>query len=102
MITVKIGNEEQSLEGASPGWVTQQIERRCRDGISVCVVVLVKTADLNMHLATPGCSRNGGGGRPPNTSEKAIFDLWERCRLSEAGFAPGRVVEFLAQLKHLL
>jgi hypothetical protein len=55
-----------------------------------------------MSLATPGCSRNGIGGRPPNAHEKAIFDLWEKCGLNETGFAAGRVIAFLAQLKRLL
>jgi len=102
MISVKIGNEERSLEDASPGWVTQQIERRRRDGIPVCVVVLIKTADLNMHLATLGCAGNAGGGRPPNANELAILEQWRRRGLNETGFAPGGVVAFLARLRHLL
>jgi hypothetical protein len=102
MITVKIGNEEQSLEGASPGWITQQIERRRRDGISVCVVVRIRTADLSIHLATPGCAGNAGGGRPPTANERVILELWRKHGLNEAGFAPGDMVAFLAQLRHLL
>ena len=102
MIRVKIGEEDLPEEQASAGWITQQIERRRRDCIAVCVEVHIKEADLDMSLATPGCSRNGFGGRPPNAHEKAIFDLWEKCGLNETGFAPGRVIAFLAQLKRLL
>lgn len=102
MICVKIGDEKLSADEASAGWITQQIERRRRDGITVCVEVYIKEADLDMSLATPGCSRNGIGGRPPKAHEKAIFDLWEKCGLNETGFAAGRVMAFLAQLKRLL
>lgn len=101
MIRIKIGEEDLPEEQASAGWITQQIERRRRDGIAVCVEVRIKEAGLDMRLATPGCPR-GGGGRPPNAHEKAIFDLWRECGLSETGFAPGRVIEFLARLKRLL
>lgn len=102
MVFVKIGNEERALDDASPDWITQQIERRRRDGIAVCVVIRIKTADLDIQLATPGCSRNGGGGRPPNANERVIFELWRKHGLNEAAFAPGRVVAFLAQFRHSL
>lgn len=99
MIRVRIGNEERPWDDASPSWVAQQIERRRRDGIAVCVVVQIKTADLNMQLATPECAVGAGRGRPPNASERAVFGLWEKYGLNEAGFAPGNVVAFLTQLK---
>ena len=102
MIRVKIGDDERSLDDASAGWITQQIERRRRDGIAVCVVIRIKTTDLDMRLATPECSRNGGGGRLPNANERVILELWRKHGLNEAGFAPGGVVAFLAQLGHLL
>jgi hypothetical protein len=102
MSSIKIGNDQQPLDDVSPGWITQQIERRRRDGIAVCVEVRIKEADLDMSLATPGCSRNGGWGRRPNVHEKVIFDLWQECGLNETGFASGRVIEFLARLKRLL
>lgn len=54
-----------------------------------------------MHLATPGCAGNGGG-RPPTANERVILELWRKHGLNEAGFAPGGVVTFLAQLRHLL
>jgi hypothetical protein len=103
MISVKVGNDEKPLEDASPGWITQQIERRRRDGISVCVVVSIRTSELNTRLATPECAGNGGGGgRPPNASERVVWDLWQKHGLNQAGFAPGGVAAFLAQVKHLL
>lgn len=102
MISVKVGNDEKPVEDVSAGWITQQIERRRRDGISVCVVVSINTSDLHMRLATPECAGNGGGGRPPNVSERAILDLWQKHGLNEPGFAPGGVVAFLARVKHLI
>lgn len=102
MISVKVGNDEKAVDDASAGWITQQIERRRRDGISVCVVVSINTSDLHMRLATPGCAGNGGGSRPPNASERVVWDLWQKYGLNQAGFAPGGVVAFLAQVKHLI
>lgn len=102
MISVKVGNDEKSLDDASPGWITQQIERRRRDGIDVCVVVSIRTADLNMHLSTPECAGSAGGGRLPTARERAVLELWQKHGLNEAGFAPGHVVAFIAQLKQVL
>lgn len=102
MTSVTIGGDERSLDDASAGWITQQIERRRRDGIAVCVVVCVKTTDLNMYLATPECGQHVGGGRPPNANERDILELWQKHGLNDTGFAPGQVVAFLTRLKHLL
>lgn len=102
MISVKVGNDEKPLDDASPDWIVQQIERRRRDGIAVCVVVSIRTADLNMRMSTPECAGGAGGGRPPNARESAVWELWRKHGLNEAGFAPGHVVAFVAQLKHVL
>lgn len=102
MISVKVGNDEKPLDDASAGWITQQIERRRRDGIAVCVVVSIRTADLSMLLSTPECAGHTGAGRPPNARESAILELWRNQGLNEAGFAPGHVVAFLVQLKRVL
>lgn len=102
MISVKVGNDEKPLEDTSPDWIVQQIERRRRDGIAVCVVVSIRTADLNMHLSTPECAGSAGSGRPPNAKERAVLALWQKYGLNEAGFAPGHVVAFLVQLKRVL
>jgi hypothetical protein len=101
MISVKVGNDEKPLDDVSPDWIVQQIERRRRDGIAVCVVVSVRTTDLNMHLSTPECA-GGAGGRPPNARERAVLELWQKHGLNEAGFAPAHVVAFLVQLKRVL
>ncbi len=101
MSSVTIGGEKRPLDKASPSWITEQIERRRRDGIAVCVMVDIKISGLDFRLATPECSRTGGG-RLPKANEKPILDLWEKCGLNEAGFAPGRVVEFLTRLRRLL
>lgn len=36
MITVRIGEEERSLQAATEQWITQQIQRRRADGHSIC------------------------------------------------------------------
>lgn len=102
MISVRVGNDEKPLDDASTSWITQQIERRRRDGIAVCVVVSIRTGDLNMHLSTPGCAGSAQGSRLPTARERAVLELWQKHGLNEAGFAPGHVVAFLAQLKHVL
>ena len=102
MISVRIGNDKRPLDDASPDWIVQQIERRRRDGIAACVVVSIRTTDLNMHLSTPECAGSAGGGRPPNARERAVLELWQKHGLNEAGFAPGHVVAFLVQLKRVL
>jgi hypothetical protein len=102
MISVKVGNDEKPLDDVSTGWITQQIERRRHDGVAVCVVVSIRTDNLNMHLSTPECAGGARGGRPPNAREMAVPELWQKHGLNEAGFAPGHVVAFLAQVRRLL
>ncbi len=37
MITVTIAGDARDISQASESWITQQINRRRRDGLSVCV-----------------------------------------------------------------
>jgi len=98
MITVRIGEEERSLQAASEQWITQQIQRRRADGHSICVRVSIRRGGLDMTLTTPGCVTGGGGGRAPNANEREIFQLWNERRLNDIDFTGGNLVAFLAQL----
>lgn len=97
MIRVSIAGDEKILSDASPDWITQQIERRRKDGLVVCVAVSIQTAELAMRLSTPECG-GGGGGRAPNAQEARVFALWNQLGLNSTGWAPGNVVAFLKRL----
>lgn len=101
MITIQIGNDERSLDEASPQWITQEINGRRRDGLFVCVRVHINTADVQMTLSTPGCS-GAGGGRPPTKREASILDLWREANLNDGDFTAGNVVSFLSRLNRYI
>jgi hypothetical protein len=101
MVTIRIGNETKDFADASEDWVTQQINRRQRDGQDVCVELRIKTGGLDMAVSTPGCGSGGFGGRPPNASEQEVFDLWRKLVLT-GRLSGGNVVAFLKQLRRKL
>ena len=102
MSTIRIGTDERELRDADPQWITQEIQGRRKDGLRVCVVVQIRTADISMTLATPGCGGTGGAGRPPNRHEREVFELWEELGLDELRFEPGKVVAFVKRVIRLL
>ena len=102
MIRVQIGTSERAIENADPSWITEQINRRRRDGQTVCVRVRIDDSRANMILTTPACAGAGGGNRPPNAQESEIFDLWEKRGLNKGDFAPGNLIAFLNQLMRLI
>lgn len=102
MITISIGNATRGIETADAHWIIQQIQDRRKDGVSVCVIVRVRQGDLDLTLATIGCSGSGGGRRPLTHGEKGVVDLWMSRGLSEPDFAPGNMVAFLRQLSRAL
>lgn len=101
MIRVSIAGEARYLQDADSDWVTQQVERRRRDGLPVCVTVAIDMADLAITLATPECTR-GGGGRAPTAKETRVIELWDQLGLASSGWAPGHVVAFLKRLRSLI
>jgi hypothetical protein len=100
MLTVTVNGAEVSPE--DEGTINQQVNRRRDDGAPICVQVRIQAGDLNMTLATPQCASGFGGGRPPNPTERRVFELWEKLGLTSEGFAGGQVVAFLKQLRKLL
>ncbi len=99
MIKILIGTEERNIDDASEEWINKQINRRRKDGVPVCVKVIFDTPDLKMGLSTPDCNNSGGGGRPPNSKESTVLDVWDKMHLGTAGFTGGNVVAFLKQIK---
>lgn len=102
MITVRIGQEQRSLETADEQWVNQQIVNRRRDTQSDCVMVIIKEGGLDMILSTPGCAGGGGGGRQPTAKEREVFEIWDKRKLNEPAFAGGNLVAFLKQLRNVI
>ena len=96
-VQVEIGGETRSLGEADEQWINDAINRRRRDGISVCVRVLIQDSDVDLALSTPGCPVSRGS-RPATVEEQPILDLWRKRRLDQAGFTGGDVVAFLKQL----
>lgn len=101
MITVKIGEEERSLDNADHQWINQQINSRKAAGQAVCVRVTIRTADIDVVLSTPTCAK-GVGGRQPRPKESKLFELWNKRGLDEPTFNGGGLIAFLSQAKDLL
>lgn len=101
MIRISIAGENRYLQDADSDWVTQQVERRRKDGLPVCVTVAINTGDLAITLATPECA-SGGGGRAPTSREASVIDLWNQLGLNRSDWAPGNVVAFLKRLRGLI
>ena len=100
MITVRIVSETRDIADASESWITQSINRRRKDNVSVCVEVVIDTSGANLRLATPACATgaSGGGFRPPNANERELIDLWNSRGLNSPDFAAGNLVAFLKQV----
>lgn len=97
-IKVTIGTSERNIDDIGPNWITDQINRRRKDGVQICVRISINTPNLNLSLATPGCAKSAGGGRAPNPQEKEVFDMWDKFNLNTQDFSPGNLVAFLKQL----
>ena len=99
-LLIKIGQEERQFDAADERWITQQINHRRADGVTPCVKITIRQGDLDMLLATCGCpAAGGGGGRPPNSQEASIFELWKHRGLNAPNFSAGNLVAFLNQIK---
>jgi hypothetical protein len=71
-VTVQICTELRSGYDASESWITDQINRRRRDGAAVCVVVMVQSSGVDLKLTTPACG-SGGGGRLPTVANRRLL-----------------------------
>lgn len=101
MVRIQIGSEatERTLEDADPNWITQQINRRRREGVPICVRVYIEENGLNIRLSSSDCPGLGGGGRPPTVDEREILERWRHFGLDGNDFAPGQLVAFLRWLR---
>lgn len=99
MIRVIIGDSERELSNISERWINEQINRRKRDGLAICVRVIINEDHLNLSLTTSGCPQSVTRGRAPNGYESEVFDLWDKRGLNRENFNGGNLIGFLKQLK---
>lgn len=99
MIRVMIGDSERELSNISERWINEQINRRKRDGLSICVRVIINEDRLNLSLTTSGCPQTATRGRSPNKFESEVFELWDKKGLNMDDFSGGNLIAFLKQLK---
>lgn len=99
MITIRISTDTRPLAEATESWINEQVNRRRRDEQNICVGVTINTSGINVSLATPGCGKSPGGGRPANGNELEIIDLWAKRGLSSSDFTAGNLIAFLKQLR---
>jgi len=98
-VRVIIGSNERNLNDIESNWVTEQVNRRKKDGALVCVKILINHGDINLALATTDCTSTPGRSRKLTKSEQEVIDLWHKLHLNESHFSAGNVVAFLKQLR---
>lgn len=100
LISITINGEQRELTPNQLGWVNRTVGRLMREGLRVAVLIEIHCGDLNMTLFSADYPRSSGGGgfRPPNPHESAWLSRWQELGLDGAGFAPGRLNQFLAAL----
>ena len=100
MVTVEIAGNKRPLEETSERWITQQINRRRKDGVSVCVRVIIQDENVDMVLVSAGCTRGRSARHwTPNRRERRLLNLRRDCGLSKPDFTGGHLVRFLKRLR---
>lgn len=98
-VMLAIGSSgDYNLKDVGSSWINGQINSRKKDGVPVCVRVLIKTDSVNIALATTDCPCSQGSGRIPNSQERAILELWTKLHLNNANFSAGNLIAFLKQV----
>ncbi len=101
MIKLRIGGIEYPYDEVSASWLNDQIMGRRREGVPVCIQVLINTPDVNIALSTAGCP-SSGGGRRPYPRERPILDAWSRVGMDDTEFTAGQLMAFLRQANSYL
>jgi hypothetical protein len=101
MIEIQIAGSKKSIDEDYENWINQQINNRRKDGQIICVRVFIKEEHLNLILSSPECPPIRGS-RPLQAKEKAIVDLWNKCKLNTSDFHGGNLIAFLKQVRRYL
>lgn len=103
MIEIQINGSKISIDENYESWVNQQINNRRKEGQIVCVRVFIKEDHLDLILSSRECPLMGKPKRSPlNNQEKAILDLWNKCKLNTSDFHGGNLIAFLKQVRRYL
>lgn len=105
MIRLKIGTETRDISSKfdiDESWINQQINRRCADGMTVCVQVIFDDGDVHLALATPACGGSVGSARSLTKAEWDLVDKWKSRNMDTSEFTGGNLIAFLKQLEYLL
>ena len=101
MIRISIGDSEREIGDANPSWIREHVELLRNQNLPVCVRITIKSGDVDMALATPGCASGACGSRPPRPKEEEIFELWEKRSLNQDDFVLGQLIAFVNQIKKI-
>ena len=105
LIKIEIGDSKrvfESIYDIDESWINQQITRRKKDRIKICVRVHIKNERIDVLLTTPACGKGRGGRRVPTSEEKKIFELWNERGLNKDGFTGGNLISFFKQLRKII
>jgi len=105
LIKIEIGESKREFESAydvDESWINQQIVRRKKDRISICVKVYIKNEKLNVLLRTPACEKIRGGKKASTSLVEKIFELWNERGLNKDDFTGGNLISFFKQLKKII
>ena len=98
MIKININGTEREWRKVDTNWVHEQIDGRQRNDKPVCVIVKIKSGDINLMLSVGDCPVSSGGGCLPNQHEQEVFTLWDRMGLKSIPINSGNLVAFLQQI----
>ena len=101
MIKIKIGTSEANYKQINSDWVTQQIEKRKREGKSFWVEVIIEKGDVNINFSTPGRNSSRGVQRPLTFEERRIQKLWKKYNLDRKDFSIPDLLYFLSEIENL-
>jgi len=101
LIEIQIDGSKKSIDEDYESWVNQQINNRRKDGQIICIRVFIKEEQINLVLSSRECS-SSRVSRSLLEKEKAIVDLWNKCRLNTSDFHGGNLIAFLKQVRKYL
>jgi hypothetical protein len=99
MIKVTIGQDAKVDSDISPGWITEQVNRKRAAG-SVPVRVQIDEDRIHLTLATPAAADAGSGARPLNSEERQLMNTWAKFHLDTDNFAASELAAFVRPFIH--
>lgn len=88
------------LNNITESWIHEQIKRRQKDVLSICVRIMIKEEAVDMILESSGCPKYSGPARKANPKELKIFNLWDSLHLNKSPINSGSLIAFLKQMSN--